>query len=300
MRHLPVLLKESIRLLEPENQGWWIDATVGGGGHTAALLEATAPNGKVLGIDRDEAVLTQTAKRLASYGPRLTLEHGNYRDMETIARDLDIVSVRGVLMDLGVSSFQLDEQERGFSFQHNGPLDMRMDKTQPVTAESIINHADEKTLADIFYTYGEERRSRQLARLIVRHRPVQDTAQLAALAKRAVGPSGKIHPATRAFQALRIAVNDELGCLEKGLVAAENLIAPQGHLVVISFHSLEDRIVKQWMRRPAWERTVKKVVLPEEEELLHNPRARSAKCRAAKRVESAEREMMPKGMNYGR
>ncbi len=288
MRHQPVLLKETIQLLAPESQGWWIDATVGGGGHTEALLQATAPAGKVLGIDRDKGVLTQTAKRLASYGSRLILAHGNYCDMEKIAYDHGVSSVKGILMDLGVSSFQLEEQTRGFSFQHNGPLDMRMDQSQPITAESIINHADEKTLADLFYTYGEERRSRQLAHLIVRHRPLNDTAELAALAKRAVGPSGKIHPATRAFQALRIAVNDELGSLEKGLVAAEKMITVGGHLVVISFHSLEDRIVKQWLRRPAWERTIKKIVLPSDEELMQNPRARSAKCRAAKRIEMVE------------
>lgn len=283
-RHITVFLKEAIELLHPRSEGWWIDATVGGGGHTQALLDATAPSGQVLGLDRDAMVLQQTAKKLENYSNRLLLQQANFSEITAVVNQHQLEPVCGVLMDLGVSSFQLDWQERGFSFQQRGPLDMRMDQTQAMTADDLVNHADEKTLSDIFYQYGEERRSRQLARMIVRHRPILDTAHLAEIACKAVGRSGKIHPATRAFQALRIVVNDELGSLEKGLAAAEQVLARQGRLVVISFHSLEDRMVKHWMRRPGWERIVKKVLRPNDEEQATNPRARSAKCRAAQRI----------------
>jgi len=188
-----------------------------------------------------------------------------------------------MLMDLGVSSFQLDQGDRGFSFQQDAPLDMRMDRSQGVTAAEVVNHTDEKQLADIFYNYGGERRSRQLAHAIVRQRPFTTTLQLAEVARQAVGYSGKIHPATRAFQALRLMVNDELGNLERGLAAAADLLEDDGRLVVISFHSLEDRIVKQFLRAGGWEIVTRHVLRPSEAELSENPRSRSARLRAARR-----------------
>jgi 16S rRNA (cytosine1402-N4)-methyltransferase len=281
--HRSVMLAEALAHLQPEPSGWWADLTVGGGGHTEALLQATAPDGRVLGLDRDAETLTQTRQRLLPQGERLHLIHANYSELAGCAANLGISSFRGMLMDLGVSSFQLDQGDRGFSFQQDAPLDMRMDRSQGVTAAEIVNHTDEKQLADIFYNYGGERRSRQLAHAIVRQRPFTTTLQLAEVARRAVGYSGKIHPATRAFQALRLMVNDELGNLERGLAAAADLLEDDGRLVVISFHSLEDRIVKQFLRAGGWEIVTRHVLRPSEAELSENPRSRSARLRAARR-----------------
>lgn len=281
--HRSVMLPEALAFLHPEPEGWWADLTVGGGGHTEALLQATAPGGRVLGLDRDAENLEKTRQRLLTYGERLHLIHANYSELAGPARELGISGFRGILMDLGVSSFQLDDADRGFSFQQDAPLDMRMDRSRGVTAAEIVNHTDEKQLADWFYTYGGERRSRQLAHAIVRQRPLSTTLQLAEVAKRAVGYSGKIHPATRAFQALRLVVNDELGSLEQGLAAAAALLEEGGRLVVISFHSLEDRIVKQFFRAGGWEILTRHVVRPTEAEVSENPRSRSARLRAALR-----------------
>ncbi|MCD4812407.1 16S rRNA (cytosine(1402)-N(4))-methyltransferase RsmH [bacterium] len=279
--HKTVMLQEAVQWLAPKGDGWWADCTVGGGGHTEALLAATAPHGRVLGLDQDEAALDRAQERLASYGSRLVLVRNNFRNLVAVAGEMKITGFSGVLMDLGVSSFQIDTATRGFSFLQPGPLDMRMDQRHGVTAADIVNHADEKELADIFYRLGEERRSRQLAHLVVKNRPLQSTDELAALARRAVGRSGKIHPATRAFQALRIAVNEELDSLREVLAAASQTMCLGGRMVVISFHSLEDRIVKETFRLSGWERLTKHVIRPSEAETAGNSRARSARLRAA-------------------
>ncbi len=281
--HRTVMLNETLEFIQGDANGWWADLTVGGGGHTRALLEATAPEGRVLGLDRDAEVLQRTREQLQAYGERLQLVHANYSEVARCAAELGISSLRGAVMDLGVSSFQLDEAERGFSFQQDAPLDMRMDRSRGMTAADVVNHTDERELADMFYLYGGERRSRQLAHAIVRQRPLTTTLQLADIARRAVGPSGKIHPATRAFQALRIVVNDELGGLEQGLAAVAELLEEDGRLVVISFHSLEDRVVKQFLKKGGWSIMTKHVVRPSEQEERENPRSRSARLRAARR-----------------
>lgn len=282
--HQPVMLRETLEWLDPQPGGWWVDATVGGGGHTAALLEAVAPDGRVLGIDQDHDALARAAERLAPFGGRVVLVQANFRELQRILEQQNVPAVRGMIMDLGVSSFQLDNATRGFSFLQPGPLDMRMDQRQARTAADILNHASERELADLFYTLGEEPRSRQLARLVVGRRPLRTTTEFAALALRACGGRrGRIHPATRAFQALRLAVNEELESLSRALAGAERLIAPGGRLVVISFHSLEDRIVKHALRTDVWERLTPHVVRPGETEVRENPRARSARLRAAKR-----------------
>lgn len=283
--HQPVMLREALTWLDPRPEGWWVDATVGGGGHTAALLEAVAPHGRVLGLDQDHDALARAAERLAPFGGRVVLVQANFREVQRVVQQQGVPAVRGMIMDLGVSSFQLDNATRGFSFLQPGPLDMRMDQRQARTAADILNHASERELADLFYTLGEEPRSRQLARLVVHHRPLKLTTEFAALAARACGGRrGRIHPATRAFQALRLAVNEELDSLSEALAAAERILSPEGRLVVISFHSLEDRIVKQALRTEAWERLTRHVVRPEEAEVRGNPRARSARLRAARRL----------------
>ncbi len=287
MIHYPVMVSEALEKLAPVSGGWWADLTVGAGGHTEAILKATEPAGRVLGMDRDGEILALARKRLAVYGDRLVLVQGNFQDLAAVAQEQKITALSGVLMDLGFSSFQIDDPARGFSFLKPGPLDMRMDRSQSLTAAEFINHTSEKELADVFYQWGEERHSRRLAKIIVRHRPLTDTASLVSLICQAVGFYGRLHPATRIFQALRIAVNDELASLERGLDAVAETLADQGRIVVISFHSLEDRIVKYQLRDKArWENLTKHVVRPTREEIRANPRARSAKLRAAVRQRS--------------
>lgn len=281
MKHETVMLQEAITWLAPRPEGWWADCTVGGGGHTEALLKATAPHGRVLGLDQDAEALKRAGERLAEFGSRLVLVQSNFRHLAEVVKAQKINGLSGVLMDLGVSSFQIDTATRGFSFQQHGPLDMRMDQRHGITAAEIVNHADEKELADIFYQLGEERRSRQLAHLIVKNRPLNTTEELAAIAQKAVGRSGKIHPATRAFQALRIAVNEELDSLREVLAAGPQMMKAGGRMVVISFHSLEDRIAKETFRQGGWERLTKHVVRPTDSETQNNPRSRSARLRAA-------------------
>ncbi|MBN1596499.1 16S rRNA (cytosine(1402)-N(4))-methyltransferase RsmH [candidate division FCPU426 bacterium] len=285
MTHQPVMMQESLMWLSPRPEGWWADCTVGDGGHTEALLQATAPAGKVIGLDKDREALARAQERLDPYGERVLLVQADFRDLHHVLKDRGIPGLSGALMDVGVSSFQLDNAARGFSFQKPGPLDMRMDRRQGLTAADIINHADEKELSEIFYRYGEERRSRQLARQIVKRRPLAHTGELAEIIRRTVGRPGRMHPATRVFQALRIAVNDELTGLQEGVKAARQALMTGGRLVVISFHSLEDRIVKEAFRSRGWERLTKKVVRPQADELGKNPRARSARLRAARAVE---------------
>lgn len=254
--HIPVLFEATLDGLNIRSDGSYIDGTLGGGGHTAGMLERGA--GRVLGIDRDPAALAAARERLAAYGDRLTLAHGNFRDIGVLAQAHGFTAVDGILLDIGVSSHQLDAAERGFSFAQSAPLDMRMDPTTGATAAELIDTLPESELADLIFRYGEERASRRIARWIVERRqraPIATTTELAELISRALGgrKEGRIHPATRTFQALRIAVNDELGALEEALPAAVDLLAVAGRLAVITFHSLEDRIVKEFMRREAAE-----------------------------------------------
>jgi 16S rRNA (cytosine1402-N4)-methyltransferase len=301
-RHVPVLLAEVIAGLAPRPGGRYIDGTLGGGGHAAAILEASAPDGRLLGIDADPAALAAAGARLAPFGARATLVHGNFRDLVGLAQVAETVPVDGILLDLGISSYQLDTPERGFSFQADAPLDMRMDPTADETAADLVNTVPEGALADLIYRYGEERGSRRIARLIAearRKRPITTTGQLAAIVERALGGRrGKVHPATRTFQGLRIAVNRELESLEAVLPQAVELLRPGGRLAVIAFHSLEDRIVKQFFRRESGyggaevsarlRIVTKKPIEAGEEEARANPRARSAKLRIAERIENAE------------
>jgi 16S rRNA (cytosine1402-N4)-methyltransferase len=296
-RHEPVLLAEVLAGLAPRPGGRYIDGTVGGGGHAAAILAASAPDGRLLGIDADPASLAAAGARLAPFGARATLVHGNARDLASLARAADFAPVDGIVLDLGVSSHQLDTPERGFSFLADAPLDMRMDPTTGEAAADLVDALPESVLADIIYRYGEERGSRRIARFIVearRKRPIATTSELAAIVERALGGRrGKLHPATRTFQALRIAVNRELESLEAALPQAVELLGPAGRLAVIAFHSLEDRIVKQFFRAesgyggaetPARLRIItKKPIEAGEEETQANPRARSAKLRIAER-----------------
>ena len=248
--HTPVLRDQAIEGLAVRPGASYIDGTLGGGGHTRALLAAGA--GHVLAIDRDPAALEAARANLRQALERVTLVQGNFRDIAEIAKAHGVEQVAGVLLDIGVSSHQLDAPERGFSFGAAAPLDMRMDPTGGQTAADLVNGLPEDELADLIYRYGEERAARRIARRIVEQRrtaPITSTVELAELVKRVAGGSGRIHPATRTFQALRIAVNDELGALDTALPAAVELLAPGGRLAVITFHSLEDRIVKQFMQR---------------------------------------------------
>ena len=296
-QHTPVLLAEVIAGLAPQSGGRYIDGTLGGGGHAAAILEASAPDGRLRGIDADPAALAAGATRLAAFGERATVARGNFRDLAQLARANGFEPADGILLDLGVSSHQLNTPERGFSFMADAPLDMRMDPTGGETAADLVDELPESELADLIYRYGEERGSRRIARAIVtarRTRRIATTGALAEVVARALGGRrGKIHPATRTFQALRIAVNHELESLEAVLPQAVNVLASGGRLAVIAFHSLEDRIVKQFFRAesgyagavgPSRLRIItKKPIEAEPAEARANPRARSAKLRIAER-----------------
>ncbi len=281
--HVPVLSQELISGLAVTAGGWYLDATTGGGGHSHMIL-AAAPDVKLVAIDRDLQALEAARARLAQYGDRVSFWHGNYADYQPLTQRFD-----GIIADLGVSSVQLDLAERGFSFRQEAPLDMRMDRSQSTTAADLVNHTDEVELARIIYTYGEERLSRQIAREIVAHRPFVTTTQLAYTIGGAVPKSyryGRIHPATRTFQALRIAVNQELSSLEKFLAIAPTWLKPAGKIGLISFHSLEDRMVKHTLK--ANERLkvlTKKPIIASDAELASNPRARSAKLRWAMSID---------------
>lgn len=306
-QHIPVMLREVIDALAPREGGIYIDGTFGRGGYSRALLEAGA--GQVVGIDRDPDAIAAGQSMIRDFAPRLCLLHGTFGDMHDLLAQEKIEAVDGVTLDLGVSSPQLDEAERGFSFQEDGPLDMRMSK-EGRTAADIVNTTSERELADIIYTYGDERFSRRIAKRIVETRksePLSRTLQLAELI-RSVVPRSKdgVDPATRSFQALRIAVNDELGELERGLQAAEQLLKPEGRLAIVSFHSLEDRCVKEFLRtrselaprgsrhtphseikvQPTFRLLSRKPVLPTETEIRTNPRSRSARLRIAQRTDT--------------
>lgn len=291
--HLPVLLDEVLHWLRPRPGGRYLDATLGNGGHAAAILDASTPDGRLLGLDADPAAIDVARERLARFGERVVLVNASFRTLDALAAEHGFVPVDGIIMDLGLSSRQLDAGGRGFSFRRDEPLDMRFDPTRGESAADLLNRADEAEIADLLYQYGEERRSRRIARVVVRQRaarPFATTTDLVRAVEVAVGPRrGRLHPATRTFQALRIAVNDELGTLEDGLPAAARALAPGGRLAVISFHSLEDRRVKQFFRAggtpeaPLAELT-RKPLVPTAEELARNPRARSAKLRVAERT----------------
>jgi 16S rRNA (cytosine1402-N4)-methyltransferase len=304
--HVPVMLAEVLASLMPQEGATYLDATFGGGGYARAILEA-APGCTVFAIDRDPDAIARGAALAQRFAGRLHLIEGRFGDMLSLLRDRGIASLDGVVMDLGVSSFQLDQAERGFSFRADGPLDMRMEKSGASAAE-LVNGLPERDLADIIFRFGEERFARRIARAIVARRaeaPFTTTADLAALVRRAVprDPSG-IDGATRSFQALRIAVNDELGEVERGIAAAMELLAPGGRLVVVAFHSLEDRIVKQAMAaasgrggasrhdpaalsgraKPAFHLLTPRALRPQEAECSANPRARSARLRGIQRI----------------
>jgi len=310
--HIPVLRDEVLMLLRAAElpEGRFIDGTLGAGGHAAAIL-AAAPGARLLGLDRDPHALALAGERLAPFGARATLVHASYEQMAAVAREWladDLAGTRGVdgiLLDLGVSSMQIDDPVRGFAFMADGPLDMRFDPTAPIpTAADLVNTLPTDALADILFQYGEERHSRAIARAIVAARPLATTRQLAEIVARAQrGPHQKIHPATRTFQALRIAVNDELGAVERVLPAAIDLLAPGGRLAVISFHSLEDRLVKQAFKIEASDclcppsqpvctcghtarvRVItRKPVMASTAEIARNVRSRSARLRVVERL----------------
>jgi len=303
--HIPVLLPEVLSALEPAPGACFIDATVGAAGHARALLERSAPAGRLLAIDADPSAVAFAREALAEFGERAVVCQGFFDDLEKLAVAQGFTAVNGILADLGLSSRQLGMAERGFSFQVQGPLDMRFDPVdQQTTAADLVNELPETDLADLIYRYGEEPRSRAIARAIVRNRPLHTTTELAALVARTVGGAhGRIHPATRVFQALRIAVNDELGTLERMLPQAVDLLAPGGRLAVIAFHSLEDRIVKTFMRReasgclcpveapictcghsPRLRLVSRRAIQPTAAECAANPRSRSARLRMAEKL----------------
>ncbi len=306
--HVPVLLDEVLEYLAPKSGGSYVDATFGGGGHTRAIVDRSAPNGRVLALDADPQAIDRARDLSATYTGRLTVAHGNFRDMRTLAEEARFEQVDGVLMDLGLSSFQLNHGERGFSFQRPGPLDMRFDTGSGISAADVVNNWSEEDLAAVIFEYGEEPRSRAIARAIVRERktePISTTDRLASIVASSVGGRrGKaIHPATKTFQALRIAVNSELDALRAGLNAAVELLSAGGRIVVISFHSLEDRIVKTFLRLESTDcicppetpicvcehkarlrLVTRKAIKPSREEEQANPRSRSARLRVAERL----------------
>jgi 16S rRNA (cytosine1402-N4)-methyltransferase len=319
--HIPVLFKEALAGLDVRSNGSYIDGTVGAGGHAAGILSASAPYGRLLGLDRDPSAIEVSRQRLAPFEDRVTLACASFANLDEMVHALGFGSADGVLLDLGVSSMQLDQPDRGFSFQQEGPLDMRFDPNAPQTAADLVNELSERELADVIYTNGEEPAARAIARAIVAARPLRTTVQLAEVVASAVdrasvrrrGHGARSyrarhrravhHPATRTFQALRIAVNDELVNLERGLGASVAVLKPGGRLAVITFHSLEDRIVKRFLTRESQdcicppeaavctcghratvERLSRKPVRPTAAEIRENPRSRSAKLRIAARV----------------
>jgi len=291
--HKPVLLNEVVRLLAVSPGGLYVDGNLGLGGHAAAILDKIGPRGRVIGFDWDRQALEIAAKRLAAYGDRVWFVNRNFVELEEVLQELGIEAIDGLLLDLGVSSLQLDTEGRGFSFLRNEPLDMRMDVRSPQTAADIVNTLPEGELADLFYYYGEERQARRIARRVVEARrlsPITTTGRLAALVEEAVPRRfhpKKIHVATRVFQALRIMVNRELENLETILEKGPARLKPGGRMAVISFHSLEDRLVKQAIaQNPLLVPLTKRPVVPSGEEVSRNPRSRSARLRVAERREA--------------
>lgn len=297
--HRPVLYQETIEYMAPKSPGLYLDCTAGAGGHSEGILQASSPKGLLLALDLDPLAISLTKSRLAPFGERATIVQASYIDAARILQQIGWSALDGILMDLGVSSMQLDQQDRGFSFRYDAPLDMRFNPDKGPSAADLLNSLSEKDLADLIWRYGEERFSRRIARKIVENRPLKTTFQLAELVRSASGASkGKIDPATRTFQAIRIAVNDELNVIEKAIPSLIALLKPKGRLAIISFHSLEDRLVKQAFKRESIDclcppeqllctcghkASVKiltnKPITASEEEIEGNPRARSAKLR---------------------
>ena len=307
--HVPVLLEECISMLNIRPEGIYVDGTLGLGGHSTAIAARLSPTGRLIGIDRDETALARASQRLAEYAPLVTLVHGSFGHLEEILEELGIPAVDGMLFDLGVSSPQLDEAERGFSYRLDAPLDMRMDRTQSLTARDVVNTYDEAELSRILFQYGEEKYARRISAAVVRRRAeksIETTGELVDIIRTAMPAAAlreKQHPAKRSFQAIRIEVNGELREVEQMMASAPDRLRPGGRLCVITFHSLEDRIVKQGISRCehgctcpreapvctcGFHQTLKnltgKPILPSPVEQAANPRARSAKLRAAERV----------------
>lgn len=302
--HIPVLWNSVLEGLVTDSGGVYVDATLGGGGHTAALLDSLDPAGRVVAIDRDQDALDAARSRLSAAvdSGRLLTVRGRFSELDRHVHAVGIDRADGVLLDIGVSSHQFDRPERGFSHRYEAPLDMRMDRRQEKTASDLVNGLSESDLADVIYHYGEERASRRIARRVVEHRPIGTTTELAAVVRASVPTRTEAKTVSRVFQALRIAVNDELDELERALHAASRIVHPGGRLAVISYHSLEDRRVKRFMRSGNFEGTVRKdlygnpltpwnpvdrsVIRPDDSEIERNPRARSARLRIAERTES--------------
>lgn len=301
--HIPVLYNEVLELLRPQPGGHYIDGTLGAGGHTTGILEASAPDGRVLAFDRDAEAVQFAQHRLQAYGDRVVFINASYATMNKVAAVNGFTAVTGVLLDLGLSSRQLSDASRGFSFMREGPLDMRFDPSLESTAADLINNSTSDELVAIFYRYGEVKQSRRIARLVVENRPMHTTTQLAELIKAEIGQRGRIHPATQVFQALRIAVNDELAEVEKGIEAALDVLDPGGRLAIIAFHSLEDRIVKHTFRdlskdcicppeqpvcncdvRAKVQRVTRRAVMASDDEITANPRSRSARLRVVEKL----------------
>lgn len=304
MIHIPVLFQAVLDGLQIRPGGRYIDATVGGGGHAAGILAASSPNGRLLGLDRDPAAVEAASAQLVSYTERVVLVHSSFTRLAEVARTCDFVPADGILLDLGFSSLQLADPARGFAFMSEGPLDMRFDPTTSgPTAADLVNELSAEELATLLYQYGEERQARRIAEAIVAASPLHTTNELAAIVEKATGRRGRIHPATRTFQALRIAVNDELAALEAVLPQAVEVLAPGGRLAVISFHSLEDRLAKRFLRRESRDclcppespictcdhratlRVItRKPIRPTADEIAANPRSRSARLRVGQRL----------------
>ena len=292
--HQPVMGLEVLQALRPTAGSIIVDGTVGTGGHSLMILPHLLPNGRLVAVDRDRESLELARTRLTEFEPAVTVLHGNYRDLPALLKMLDLGRVDGILLDLGMSSPQVDRAERGFSFSKEGPLDMRMDPEQEATADTLVNTLSADDLALMLETLGEERFARRIARRIVEERracPITTTTQLARVVTEAVPAGarhGRLHPATRTFQALRLAVNDELGALAAFLERVGGLLNPGGRAVILAFHSLEDRLVKhafaEGMRAQEWTVLTKKPVRPSADEVSRNPRARSAKLRAIERT----------------
>jgi 16S rRNA (cytosine1402-N4)-methyltransferase len=305
VRHEPVMLREVLAALDVRPGGRYVDCTLDGGGHAEAIMEAASPGGTLLGIDEDVDVMSQARDRLSRFGDNVAYVQGNFRNLDSICRERGFAPVNGILFDLGLSSHQLGSPSRGFSFRTESPLDMRFGPQVETTAAYWVNDAGEEELADLIWRFGEERHSRRIARAIVNGRPLRTTTDLAKAVEQAVGrrPGSQIHPATKTFQALRIAVNQELASLAEALPWAHGLLGFGSRLVVISYHSLEDRIVKQFIARESRDcicpssqpvctcghkATLRPItrgaLMPSQEEIATNPRSRSAKLRAAERL----------------
>lgn len=303
-RHIPVMVPECLDALNVQPGGRYIDATAGEGGHSIAVLQASEPGGQVLAFDADPEAVSVASQRLASFKDSFLAVNANFRDLRITALRQDFVPVHGVLFDLGVSSLQLDREARGFSFRRADPLDMRFSVDQRVTASDVVNTYTQDELADLIFHLGEDRKARRIASAIVRNRPIATSLELANVIEKSIPRRGsKIHPATRTFQAIRIAVNDELSALETALQQAASLIGQGGRMVVISYHSLEDRIVKKFFRKESSDcicapgapicicdhtatlkMLTRKPMTPSEAEIEANPRSRSAKLRSAERI----------------